>query len=132
MSNQCIMSNLDKAIHQSLSQEDQDFLARLDEEPPPWTQFTGIYKGKLGWTNRLGTIMLILTAIVLGYAIHRFFEVAPDDIEDIFIWGGLSALCVVGIVGGKLRAAMHMQTNRVLRELKKLELQMASLKQNQS
>ena len=126
------MSNLDKAIYQSLSQEDQDFLARLDEEPPSWTQFTGIYKGRLGWINRIGTIMLILSAIVLGYAIHRFNEVAPDAIEDMFMWGGLSALMVVGIIGGKLRAAMHMQTNRVLRELKKLELQMASLKQNQS
>jgi hypothetical protein len=130
MSNKNI-SNLDKAIYESLSREDQDFLARLDEEPKYLAQWAGIYKGRLGWVNWLTTIVIILMAIVMVYALIRF-ENASSDIEGMFKWGGLSAFCMAGILVSKLWAALHLQTNRVLRELKKLELQIASLKQNQS
>ena len=131
MSNQDKMSNLDKAIHQSLSQEDQDFLARLDEEPLFLKQFTGIYKGGLGIFNLIITIGLIFALVVGISSLIRFFNVSPD-IEGMLKWGGLTALCVGAIFFIRLWLGMHMQTNRVLRELKKLELQIASLKQNQS
>jgi hypothetical protein len=128
MSNKNI-GNLDKAIQQSLSQEDQDFLASLDEEPAYMDQYMGLFKGRLGWVNWLTTILIILMCLVLIYAIDRFENVAPD-IEGMLKWGGISAFCVMGILLSKLWAALHLQTNRVLRELKKLELQIASLKQN--
>jgi hypothetical protein len=131
MSNQDKMSNLDKAIYQSLSKEDQDFLARLDEEPQFLKQFTGVYKGGLGIINWIVTIGLISWAVVGIFALIRFFNVSPD-IEGMLKWGGLTALSVGICLFFRIWLGMHMQTNRVLRELKKLELQIASLKQNQS
>lgn len=130
MSNK-ITDNLDKAISQSLSQEDQDFLASLDEEPKYMDQTKGIFKGRWGFINKLNTIFLYLVTIVLIYALIRFFKVSPD-IDGMLKWGGLTAYCVAGGFYLKLWFAQHLQTNRVLRELKKLELQIASLKQNQS
>ena len=131
MSNQDKMNNLDKAIYQSLSKEDQDFLSRLDEEPQFLKQFTGIYKGGLGTFNWMATIGFIFLALVGISSLIHFFNVSPD-IEGMLKWGGLTALCVGAIFFIRLWLGMHMQTNRVLRELKKLELQIASLKQNQS
>lgn len=125
-----IKNNLDKAIHQSLSQEDQDFLASLDEEPM-YFQAMGIYKGKLGIINWITTIGIILMSIVMIFALIRFFNVSPD-IAGMLKWGGLAALCVGGITGSKIFLGLHWHTNRVLRELKKLELQIVSIKQNQS
>jgi hypothetical protein len=131
MSNQDKMSDLDKAIHQSLSQEDQDFLARLDEEPHFYKQVTGIYKGSLGSFNWMATIGFIFFLVVGIFALIRFFNTSPD-IEGMLKWGGLTAFCVGVMFLFRLWFAMHLQTNRVLRELKKLELQIASLKQNRS
>jgi hypothetical protein len=122
-------SNLDKAIQQSLSKEDQDFLAGLDKEPGYMDQAMGVFKGRLGWISWMGIIVRILMAIVLLYALARFENTAPD-IESMFKWGGLSAFCVLVMAFNKLWMSLHLQTNRVLRELKKLELQIASLKQD--
>ncbi len=130
MSNKNI-SSLDKAIHQSLSREDQDFLASLDEEPNLTDQTMGLFRGRLGWITWLNTIFLYLMTIVLIYALIRFFKVSPD-IDGMLKWGGLTAYCLAGGFYIKLWSAQHMQTNRILRELKKLELQIVSLKQNQS
>ncbi len=129
MSNK-ITSNLDKAIFESLSQEEQDFLASLDEEPKYTEQAMGLLKGRYSFINWLTTILIFLTTIVAVYALIRFFKVSPD-ISGMLKWGGLTAYCVAGILVSKLYLFFHMQTNRVLRELKKLELQIASLKQNQ-
>ncbi len=128
MSNKNI-SNLDKAIQQSLSQEDQEFLAGLDEEPNYMDQAMGLYKGRLGWINWMNTIVGILTTIVAVYALIRFLKASPD-IDSMLKWGGLTAYCTAGIFLLKLWFAQHMQTNRVLREIKKLELQIASLNQD--
>ena len=128
MSNKKI-SNLDKAIFESLSQEEQDFLASLDEEPKYTDQALGILKGRYSFINWLTTILIFLTTIVAIYALIRFFKVSPD-IAGMLKWGGLAAYCLAGVVASKLWFAMHLQTNRVLRELKKVELQIASLKQD--
>ena len=130
MSNQDKMSNLDKVIYESLSQEDQDFLARLDEEPQFLKQFTGIYKGGLGIFNLIITIGLIFAFVVGLSSLIHFFNVSPD-MEGMLKWGGLTALSVGICLFFRIWLSMHIQTNRVLRELKKLELQIASLKQNQ-
>ncbi len=123
-------SKLDKAIYESLSQEDQDFMASLDAEPKYTDQALGIFKGRLGFINLVTTIIFYLMIIVLIYALIRFFNVSPD-IAGMLKWGGLAAICLGGAWVSKLWFALHLQTNRVLRELKKLELQIASLKQNQ-
>ena len=130
MSNKGI-SNLDKAIFESLSQEEQDFLASLDEEPKYTDQAMGLLKGRYRFINWLTIILYILTTIVAVYALIRFFKVSPD-IDGMLKWGGLTAYCVGGILVSKLWFSQQFQTNRVLRELKKVELQIASLKQNQS
>ena len=128
MSNKDI-SDFDKLIFESLSQEEQNFLASLNEEPKLSDQALGIFTGKFGWLNWLTTIILILMGIVAVYALIRFVTVSPD-IAGMLKWGMLTAYCMAGGLVGKLWFAQHMQTNRVLRELKKLELQIASLKQD--
>ena len=125
------MSELDKAIHQSLSQEDQDFLASLDEEPKYSDQAMGLFKGRFRIINWLTTILLYIACLVAIFALIRFDKVSPD-VEGMLKWGGLAALCIGGTWVTKLWFALHLHTNRVLRELKKLELQIVSLKQNQS
>ena len=125
------MSELDKAIHQSLSQEEQEFLACLDEEPKYSDQAMGLFKGPFRIINWLTTIIIYIGCIVAIYALIRFFKVSPD-IEGMLKWGGLTALCMGALWVTKLWFALHLHTNRVLRELKKLELQIASLKQDQS
>jgi hypothetical protein len=92
-------------------------------------QTTNIFKGRLGWVSWLTIIARILMVIVLVYSFDRFENAAPD-IKGMFRWGGLAVFCLLGLLLSKLWLALHMQTHRVLRELKKLELQIASLKQN--
>ncbi len=122
-------SNLDKAIYQSLSQEDQDFISRLNEEPRYTEQALGIYKGSLGFISWFATVVNIVLIIGAIFALIRFFRISPD-IAGMLKWGGLTAICIGGIWVSKIWFGLHLHTNRVLRELKKLELQIASLKQS--
>ena len=131
MNNQDKMSDLDKAIYQNLSKEDQDFLAGLEEEPQFLEQYAGVYKGSLSISNWVVTIGFIFWAVVGVASLVHFLNASPD-IESMLKWGGLTAFSVGACFFIRLWLGMHMQTNRVLRELKKLELHIASLKQNQA
>jgi uncharacterized membrane protein YciS (DUF1049 family) len=104
-------------------------LGRLNEEPKYTAQALGIYKGSLGFISWFATIVNIALLIVAAFALIRFFSVSPV-IADMLKWGGLTAFCICGIWVSKIWFGLHLHTNRVLRELKKLELQIASLKQN--
>lgn len=118
------MSELDKMIETTLKEEDRAFLAQLEREPGYFGQVSGLLAGPLAWVN----VLLMIVQAVLFFAgiwcAWEFFH-ATDTIMSIR-WG-LSASTLM-IVGALLKIGTlwpTMQANRVLREVKRLELQIA-------
>jgi len=117
------MSKIDDLIHETLTEEDEALLAEYGREPGYFRQAFGLFRGTLGWV--MWTVMAVQVLLFAGalWAIWTVFH-APDALAAIR-WG-VAAVILVQIVTF-LRGFMgaHFEANRVLREVKRLELRLA-------
>ncbi|GAA3652108.1 DUF6768 family protein [Flavivirga jejuensis] len=118
------MEDIDKLIKETLTEEEAKFYDELDEQNV-FSMVIGLFKGKNGW---MITLMSIMNLIFLGlfiYCVVQFLE--TDDVQSLIKWGfgGISLLIGISIL--KVFAWMQMDKNTIMRELKRLELQVSSL-----
>lgn len=119
------MSKLDNAIQEALTEEDAEFLARLNEEPGAIKQFMGIFNGPLSWILVLFLIGAVIFGFVGLYAAWQFGT--ATTMRPLFYWGAVIGLCIAAISVVRIVFFIQFNTNRMLREMKKLELQVAQL-----
>jgi hypothetical protein len=120
------MTNLDRAIRDALSIEDAKALDGLGADQPLTRQLGELFRGQLAWMNVIVWIVGFAAFGVLVYCGVRF--VAAPDTRGMLLWlaaGGLASLAIVMI---KIYAWMELQKNAVLREIKRLELQVALMR----
>jgi hypothetical protein len=119
------MNNLDHAIRQSLSAEDAALLERLGGDQALHQQVLATFEGRLRWFNVAGWVagfVLFGVACVLTW---RFIQ--AQEVRDMLHWGAASAVAVAGLALVKVWFWMELQKNAIVREVKRLELQVASL-----
>ena len=118
---------LDQLIHEALAAEDKALLDELGEEPGYFRQAFGIFRGKLGWVMWVAYIVNIAAAGLAIWAVWNLFQTS-DPVMTVR-W----ALLVLAsmIVGLFLKGTMatEIQQKRTLREIKRLELQIARRRQ---
>lgn len=119
------MTKLDDAIQQALTDEDREFLARFDKEPGSLTQVARVFSGPMAWIY----IAFLVAAVILApfglYCAYQFFT--ATEMQPLFYWGfGVIAILIVLSVV-RIVFFMQINTNRLLHELKRLELQVARL-----
>ena len=119
------MNDLDRAIRQSLSAEDAELLDRLGLDQALHQQVLATFEGQLRWVNVAGWIAGALLFGVACVMAWRFVH-APE-LEDMLRWGAASALGFAGVALVKVWFWMELQKNAIMREVKRLELQVASL-----
>jgi len=119
------MSKLEKAVQDALSNEDAEFLAKLEEEPGAFRQIAGIFQGPLNWIY----VMFLVAAVVVGLVgVYSGWQFAlSTELRPLFYWGAVTGFCVVVLAVVRLVFFMQINTNRILREMKRLELQIALL-----
>jgi hypothetical protein len=118
------MSELDRMIETTLKEEDRAFLARLESEPGYFSQVGGLLTGSLAWINVLLMIVQAVMFFTGAWCAWEFFQ-TTDTILTLR-WGlsGATLMIVAAILKiGTLWPTM--QANRVLREVKRMELQLA-------
>jgi hypothetical protein len=119
------MNNLDEAIRQSLSAEDAALLDRLGADQALHQLVLGTFEGRLRWFNVAGWVAgLVLFAVgcVLAW---RFVQ--AEEVGDMLRWGAASALAFAGLALIKVWFWLELQKNAIVREVKRLEVQVASL-----
>ena len=119
------MNDVDRAIRQSLSAEDADLLDRLSRDQSLRQQVLATFQGQLWWMNVAGWIAGFLL-FGAGSVMAWWFVNAPT-LEEMLRWGAGAALAFAGLALVKVWFWMEMQKNTVMREVKRLELQVASL-----
>lgn len=116
-------NDLDAMIDEALNAEERELLQSIGDEPNYFNQAMGIFSGRLGWVHMV--IMLAQTVMFVAgvYLAWQFFH-AADQLQALQY--GLPAAVFI-LMSGIIKMAMwpSIQTNRVLRELKRLELQIA-------
>ena len=116
--------DIDKLIKDTLTQEEAKFYDTLEEQSVLGMIF-GLFKGKNKW---LLILMNMMTVVFFGFFIYcvvQFFSV--DTTKELLKWGLGSIVFMIGVSMLKVFAWMQMDKNALLRELKRLELQVSSL-----
>jgi hypothetical protein len=119
------MNDLDHAIRQSLSAEDAELLDRLNADQALHRQVLSTFQGRLAWLNAAGWLAGVVLFVVAAVMAWRFMQ--AQEIADMLRWGAASALAFAGIALIKVWFWLELQKNAVVREVKRLELQVASL-----
>ena len=119
------MTDLDQAIRESLSSEDTELFDRLGADQALHRQVLATFEGQLRWLNAAGWIAGLVLFGVASVSAWRFLQ--AQELADMLRWGAASALAFAGIALVKVWFWMELQKNAIMREVKRLELQVASL-----
>lgn len=119
------MKKLDDVIAQALSAEDQALLARHGE-PGYLKQVHGMFDGPWNWVMWLVNAAVLLAFVGSVYAFWRMM--GSGEVLGAVQWATGAVLLFQITVLGKTFMGSHLQANRMLREIKRVELQLALLR----
>ena len=123
-------SATDDIISDALSDDDRAFLARLDDERGLFTQVGDVLTGPLsGWT-RLIFVVTFFMAMATIYAIWMAFTAEGE--RELILWtaGALVGFIATGFTKDWFFSRMNMLN--ILREVKRLQVQVAMLSEDKS
>ena len=119
------MKELDKRIAEALQKEDADLFRGLGEEPSLSEMVFETFRGKRRWLNILGAIWMLIFVILGISSAVAFFR--ADVTRDLVMWASACILCTSAVALLKIWYWMEMQRIVVMREIKRVEVQIASL-----
>ena len=118
------IDNIDKLIKESLNEDEAKFYDELDEQGL-FKQMFGLYKGRLKIINIMVIIVQFATGFGAFYFIMEFLDASTT--KEMISSISLAALCIFAINMLKLYSWMQMDKNSIIREIKRLEFQVATL-----
>ena len=124
------MDEFERKISQALRADEADQYEKLSPEIPPWEMVFETFKGRNRWLNVLTGFWMIVFFIAAIICMVRFFS--GDNVESMLRWGFGALLLMMGSSFLKLWWWLEMQKNAVIREVKRVELQLASLARSAS
>lgn len=111
---------IDMQIDAALAAEERELLRQIGEEPGFYAQFFGMFRDRLGWVNVVLMLVQSVLFVASVWTALRFF--AADDALEALRWGLPSAVLALMALMLKLSMWPTLQANRVIREVKRLEL----------
>ncbi|MBO6620818.1 MAG: hypothetical protein JJ892_04740 [Balneola sp.] len=116
--------DIDKLIEESLNKEEAKFYHELDEEGL-FKQWGGLYTGRLGgWAIFITIVNVVITVFAFWFGYKYFTETDP------MLMARYGAIMIIGLIMNgmvKLWHWMQMDKNSILREMKRMEFQIAVL-----
>lgn len=119
------MSKLDRLIEDALNEEDRALFARFGEQGL-FAGFGDLFRGRLGFVNAISALAQIGLFAGALFAGREFL--AAGEVPAMLRWGALFGGLFLAMSVIKLMHWMQLQANRVLREVKRMELQIARSK----
>ena len=119
------MTHIDEAIRQAMSADDAAALERFGSEQPLVDQILGTLGGQYRWLNLAGWIAGF-AIFAIGVACGWRFLTAVE-LREMMVWGAAAGLSALALALIKIWFWMVLQQNQTLREVKRLELQIARL-----
>jgi hypothetical protein len=119
------MKDIDEEIRRTLSGEDAKLLARFESDPGLVRQVLDLFSGNLRWISAAGWVAGLALFAAGAYFWWRF--VHAEELRHMLLWIAPAAMCFLGLALVKIWFWLELQKNAVLREIKRLELQVASL-----
>ena len=118
------IEDIDKLIKDTLTEEEAKFYDELDEQNL-LQMVLGIFKGKNSWVIILMSIIQFGFFLLFIYCAVQFFN--TDITNELIRWGIFGTLSLMASSMLKLFSWMQMDKKAIIREIKRLELQVSSL-----
>lgn len=119
------MDELERRITQALRAEDAAEYERLDPDLPPWEMIFETFRGRTRWLKVLMMFWMVVFMAAAVWCVIRFLR--AEDVRAMLGWGLVGLFAVQGVAFMKVFWWMEMQRNAIVREVKRVELQIASL-----
>jgi hypothetical protein len=119
------MESIDERIRKALSSEDRAFLEQMDSNGSLYSDVAETFRGHTRWLNTLGWVFGFVLFAVAAYCGWQFFT--QPDMRTMQLWGAGVMLSALGLGLIKLYFFMEIQKNAIVREIKRVELQVAGL-----
>lgn len=119
------MNKLDRMIEEALDAEDRALLAEYGDKGI-FGEVGELFAGKLGWINIAQ--FLAQLAIFAGFVYAALQAFAADDPQAMNGWAALVIVLMMAMSVIKIMQWQQIQANRVIREVKRVELQLARSK----
>lgn len=116
------MNKNDDLIQRALAAEDRELLAR-HIEPGYFSQAIGLFRGSLGWVAMASYLTAVLAFVGFGVAVWQCW-VATEPLVAVR-WGVVAVVLFQLSAMSKTFLGSHLEANRLLREIKRVELQLA-------
>lgn len=118
------MEDIDQLIKETLTKEEAKFYEDLDEQGV-LAMIMGIFKGKNKWIMFMMNIMTLVFFTLFIYCVVQFFQ--TEVTKELIKWSIGAIMFLLGVSMLKVFSWMQMDKNALLREMKRLELQVSSL-----
>lgn len=118
------MEDIDKLIKDTLTEEEAKFYDELEEQNV-FQMVMGLFKGKNKWIMFLMNFMTLVFFGLFVYCTIQFFD--TEVTNELIKWGIGGLVFLFGVSMLKVFAWMQMDKNALLREIKRLEIQVSSL-----
>ncbi|MEQ8335712.1 MAG: hypothetical protein RIA62_00120 [Cyclobacteriaceae bacterium] len=114
--------NIDALIKEALSKEEAEYYDKL-EEKPVLKQFAGLYRGKNSWMNYL--VAFYILAAIAGCVYAGFQFAAAESTKELLVWSLVMLATFIMTAMLKIWSWMQMDKGELIREIKRLELQLS-------
>lgn len=85
----------------------------------------GLFQGKMKWITIMTMVIMLFLFGGAVYCAVQFFQ--SEDLREMIVWGAGSFLLMFAVSFLKLFHWMQMDKNAIMREIKRIELQLAAL-----
>lgn len=114
----------DALIRVALSREEADLFDQLGEPTVP-EAFLGLFTGSSRRLVWITTVVILVFFAGSIYCAVQFYQ-APT-IREMMLWGAGLFFCILAVLANKIWNWMEMNRQMLMREVKRLELQVAHL-----
>jgi len=124
------MTSIDDKIKQALNEEFNDIIDENNKiDANPFKQMGVGFKGKMGWMYKLVVLITFIFACMTFYSIYKFYY--ATEIKPLMAWGVSIIMFGLFTQVSKMWYWSELGKNRIIREIKLLELQLAQMLKNQ-
>ena len=120
---------IDNLIHEALTAEESEFYDQL-EEPTLMRQALQLYTGRHRFFSIMVTVVMLLYMAFGIFCAVKFFN--ATEMKSLIMWSGGFFLSIGAILGMKIWSWMQIDKNAIMREIKRLELQISVLAKRSS
>ncbi|MFT6855041.1 MAG: hypothetical protein ACJA0X_001014 [Cyclobacteriaceae bacterium] len=119
---------IDELIKEALSEEEAEYYNQLEQQNF-FQQYGDLFKGKFGWMTGVATLFIFAFIALIIFALVQFLE--TESMKDMMLYSLIMVVSFISISMLKIWHYMQMDKNAILREVKRLELQVAILVEKQ-